>query len=290
MIKKRSKVKKNKQRSKRRYTRRYKKVGGSGTPIETVEIPKFIERKDKNAPKEVSGVPLVVYRSWITNNIPKRMYDTVMKTIEKTPEFDNYFYSDAECLDFIEKNFEPNVLKAFRSMKPGAYQSDLWRYCILYKNGGVYINIPAILQKPLFKILGEYPKLFIVDHPSTNMCTDTPGVWNGFMASPPGNPVFRDCIDEIVETCKNRDYKNNPIDITVCPLSRMLDKREGPEFLHSLPFVHAVSPSKEFHYKGEIFFTQYEGYRDDQKAQQTTPHYSELWNNRDVFDPSIIFD
>ena len=39
-----------------------------------------------------------------------------------------------------------------------------------------------------------------------------------------------------------------------------------------------------------VMFTEYEGYRDDQKAQQTAPHYSKLRNNRDVFDTSIIFD
>ena len=253
-------------------------------------IQKFIERSNKNAPREIQGVPLVVYRSWITNSIPAGMLEAVNKTIEMTPEFDNYFYSDAECLEFIEKNFEPNVSKAFRSLKPGAYQSDLWRYCILYKNGGIYINIPIVLQRPLFKILEEYPKLFIVDNPSTNMCSGTQGVWNEFMSSPPGNPVFKDFIDEIVETCKNKDYKQNPIDITVCTLSRMLDKREGPQFLQSLPFVHAVPPSKEFHYKGEIFFTQYEGYRSEQGKTQKTKHYSEMWNDKDVFDMSIIFD
>jgi hypothetical protein len=254
------------------------------------KIDKFIERSNKDAPREINGVPLVVYRSWITDKIPRGMLDAVNKTIEMTPEFDNYFYSDAECLKFIEDNFEPNVANAFRSFKPGAYQSDLWRYCILYKKGGVYINIPAVLQMPLFDILKEYPKLFIVDNPATNPCKDSAGVWNGFMASPPGNPVFRDCIDEIVETCKNRDYKQHPIDVTVCTLARMLDKREGHDFLKSLPFVHAVLPSKEFHYKGKVFFTQYDGYRKDQGNTQKTAHYSELWNKRDIFNLDVIFE
>lgn len=116
---------------------RMRKMGGS---VETVEIPSFIGRRDTSAPTTIHGIPLVVYRSWLTNDIKKGMYEAVMKTIELTPEFDNYFYSDAECLHFIEENFEPNVANAFRSLKPGAYQSDLWRYCILYKKG-VYILI-----------------------------------------------------------------------------------------------------------------------------------------------------
>ena len=37
-------------------------------------IPKTVD-----SPNEVSGIPLVIYRSWITNSLPIRMKNTVMK-------------------------------------------------------------------------------------------------------------------------------------------------------------------------------------------------------------------
>jgi hypothetical protein len=256
--------------------------------IETVEIPFFIERKDKNAPKEISGVPLVIYRTWNTNNISKRMNDSIMRSIEKSPEFDNYIYNDQTCLEFIEKNYEPNVANAFKCLRPGAYKADLWRYCILYKNGGVYADIKLELHVSLKDILEKHPKLFVIDMHAPGHKFTTP-LWNGLMSSPPGNPVFRSCIDEIILNCKNKDYKSGYLDITACDLlGRMTDKHEGKEFSPALPFKHTIP--RQFHYNDTLMFSEYEGYREDREAQQTFPHYSELWNNRDVFDPAIQFE
>jgi len=252
------------------------------------KIDSFTERSDKNAPKELSGVPLVIYRTWITTNIPVTMKEIIDKSIALTPEFDNYFFSDEDCIKFIQENYEPNVANAFRCLKPGAFKSDLWRYCILYKKGGVYIDNKMELHLPLFDILKKYPKIFIGNIPD-----EPPNpkyqVWNGLMSSPPGNPVFKACIDEIVENCKNRDYKANYLDITgPCLLWRMIQKLESPTFLSSLPF-YWMKGRYGLLFNDKELLTQYDKYRSDQTNTQKTPHYTELWNKKDVFDTSVEF-
>jgi len=257
-----------------------------GFSNELARIDSFTQRMDTSGATEVSGVPLVVYRSWSSNNIPVRMMETVKKTMAMTPEFDNYFFSDNDCIKFIEDNYEPNVAKAFRCLKPGAYKSDLWRYCILYKKGGIYIDIKLELQLPLMSILEKYPKLFIVDMAK---CNDTIPLWNGVMSSPPGNPMFKACIDEVVENCKNRDYRSNDLDVTACCLlGRMMDMYEGKEFTPSLPFRH--KELRKFHYNDELMFIEYDGYREDQTAHQTTGRYGQMWKDKNVFDTSILFE
>ena len=39
---------------------------------------------------------------------------------------------------FIQKHFESSVIHAYQQIIPGAYKSDLFRYCYLWVNGGVY--------------------------------------------------------------------------------------------------------------------------------------------------------
>ena len=43
--------------------------------------------------------------------------------------------------DFIKNNYPVDVLEAFNKLIPGAYKADLWRYCVLYKLGGIYLDI-----------------------------------------------------------------------------------------------------------------------------------------------------
>jgi mannosyltransferase OCH1-like enzyme len=251
-------------------------------------VPHYIERQNKNAPKEINGVPLVIYRSWVTNNVPPLMKKNIYKSISITPEFDNYLYSDEDCYKFIEDNFEENVLNAYKSLKPGAYQCDLWRYCILYKKGGIYSDIKMDLQIPLIDILKEHPNIFIWDNPD-DPNTFKNQIWNGFMSSPPGNPIFKGCIDEIVLNCKNKDYKDNLLDITgPCLLWRINKKLESTDLSKVSPFTFVIG-KYEILYKDKMFISKYKDYDNDQRATQKTEHYSVLYNKKDVFDDSVIF-
>ena len=61
--------------------------------------------------------------------------------IAANPEFQHYIYDDGMCREFIKKNFNREVLHAYDSLEPDAFKADLWRYAILYINGGVYVDI-----------------------------------------------------------------------------------------------------------------------------------------------------
>ena len=60
---------------------------------------------------------------------------------EQNPEFKYYLYDDDMCKEFIKDNFDDEILYTFNKLKPGAYKADLWRYCILYIKGGIYLDI-----------------------------------------------------------------------------------------------------------------------------------------------------
>jgi len=275
-------IRKTRKYKKKRSIRRKKNTMRGGNHA-TVKIEHFIERKNKDGPKEVLGVPLVIYMTWHSNNISDDMNQVIVKNREMTPEFDTYFYSDKDCYNFIKDNFEPDVLNAFKTLKPGAFKADLFRYCILYKKGGVYSDIKMELHLPLIDILKEYPKIFIGNIPDEPP-NPTNQIWNGFMSSPPGNPVFKACIDEIVLNCKNKDYRANYLDITgPCLLFRMNNKFESSDFISSLPF-YFVKGKYEVLFRDKLFIKQNDASKTKQKVLQRVPHYSTMWNDRDVYD------
>ena len=45
------------------------------------------------------------------------------------------FFDDNDSREFIAKNFPEEVLNAFDELTPGAYKSDLFRYCFMYIMG-----------------------------------------------------------------------------------------------------------------------------------------------------------
>lgn len=74
------------------------------------------------------------------------------------------------CDKFIKDNFNFEVYTAYSKINPklGAMKADFWRYCILYKNGGVYLDAKIKLKKNLDLVIKpEYE--CILDIPRTDL-------------------------------------------------------------------------------------------------------------------------
>ena len=63
----------------------YKSDTKINKPIELYNVPHYIERKSKDTPTVVSGVPLVIYESWHSNAVPEKMKEKIHTLIDKNP-------------------------------------------------------------------------------------------------------------------------------------------------------------------------------------------------------------
>lgn len=247
--------------------------------IQLYHFPHYVPRRSMQEEEVRNGVPLVIYESWKSHEVPKGMRDNILRLLETNPEFDYYLYSDEECAAFIADNFDKDVLTAFHTLKPGAYKSDLWRYCVLYKLGGVYMDIKYYSTVPLVSIIDETPTAFVKD--LGKYC-----VYNAFLISPPKNEIFRLCINNIVESCKNKLYRDNMLDITgPCLLGRILQGQNGSKYIANLPFTHKVSlfMDRSISYKDRIILKEYDSYRLEHAQSRIGKHYSDMYWKRDIY-------
>lgn len=157
-----------------------------------------------------SIIPLNLFQTWHTLDLPPKMKQTVELLKLQNPEFTHYLYDDEMCRDFIEKNFDKDVLYSFDKLKPGAYKSDLWRYCILYKYGGIYLDIKFSSMNE-FKLKYLTNKEYFVRDRFVNSTT---GIYQAFLVTLPNNNILYNCIQKIVENVKNNVYNYNPYAIT----------------------------------------------------------------------------
>mmetsp|Transcript_13751 Transcript_13751/g.18845 ORF Transcript_13751/g.18845 Transcript_13751/m.18845 type:complete len:94 (-) Transcript_13751:532-813(-) len=59
------------------------------------------------------------------------------------------FYDDEAASTFIATHFPHEVLEAYNAIKPGAFKADLFRYCTLLINGGIYADMDILLEANL---------------------------------------------------------------------------------------------------------------------------------------------
>jgi len=223
-----------------------------------------------------SIIPLHLYTCWHTKDLPPLMKANYDFLVESNPKITFHLYDDNDCIEFIKNNFEQDVLYAYKSLIPSSYKSDLWRYCVLYINGGIYMDIKYRCVNG-FKFLDLTDKEYFVRDYNIN---DT---YTALIVTLPGNEILHKCIRQIVENVKNKYYGNGCLDPTGPGL---LDKYFTREEKNSMEMYHSLIESINKYYivkDDRIILRIYDGYRDEQSKFQKLKHYSQLWNDRNIY-------
>ena len=96
----------------------------------------------------------------------------------------------------MKKYYPTAVLTTFKQLK-GAHKADLFRYCYLYKFGGIYIDIKTELIQNIDDVL-NYKDIDLFTVLSIRKGT----VYQGIIASKPNNALFKQLIDYMIKTQK----------------------------------------------------------------------------------------
>ena len=75
----------------------------------------------------------------------------VQCSLSDDPSHQYHFVDDKAQAAFMRTNMTGEVSKAYFSIDPenGAARADLWRYCILWKFGGWYVDLDVQCRTPL---------------------------------------------------------------------------------------------------------------------------------------------
>ena len=234
-------------------------------------------------PMTDAEIPRHLYQTWHTKDLPPKMRACVDSLRADNPELEHHLFDDADCRAFVQGNFGPEVLRAYDSLVPGAYKADLWRYCVLYKLGGVYLDIKyrCIDGFKLASMLGE--EHFTKDLEDANRGAR---VYNAFMICRPQNEIMEKCIRQVVENVRVQYYGDSPLYPTGPSMMPRFLLPAQVRQLDDLCMHSADHVSFFIRYKGVDVLSNYAEYRADQFSTQATQHYSVLWHERNIYAPT----
>jgi mannosyltransferase OCH1-like enzyme len=117
------------------------------------------------------------------------------------PEFEYYFYTDELCDKFIKDNFDKHIYNLYKNLPLPVMKADLWRYCVIYINGGIYADTDTIcLSNP--NLLINNSLLTIAPENNVHLCQWT-------FSAPPKSQILKTIIDLCIERLTNNvDYSN----------------------------------------------------------------------------------
>ncbi len=156
-------------------------------------------------------IPKKIFQTWKTNKMETQMINTIKIIQGLNPEYEYKLFTDNECLEFIKNNFGQKITNAFNNLVPGAFKADLFRYCVLYIEGGIYIDCKMIPTIPFRNIIKSNDPCVLVKNTFEKNSTS---IYNAFICTEPKNKLFLECINEIVSNSENLIYPQDVFMVT----------------------------------------------------------------------------
>jgi mannosyltransferase OCH1-like enzyme len=198
---------------------------------------------------------------------------------------------NADLEEIIGANLPPQVLKAYKKIKPYAYKADLARYCLLYLYGGWYMDAYVTLREPL-------PYANGVDH-VVFRDAPTPGnpswdVQNAVIYSVQGSAILAAAINKAVENIQKEFYGVNSLCPTGPNLFGQVLASFGPSEKNITGMYMPLTPahsSKNYAFvlpDGRILAWGKKSAGSQQRITEPGMNdYNHYYANRDVYDRSV---
>lgn len=243
-----------------------------------------LEYENPNVNKKI---PLHIYQTWhTTHELPPKMRECIDTLKRQNPEFVHHLFDDNDCREFIRDNYNKEIVNAYDSLVPGAYKADLWRYCILYKKGGVYIDIKFKCANNVKLIDFIHQEKFVEDKPQNG----ERGIYNGIMICEKGDRRLLKAIYMIVNNVNEKYYGTTPLSPTGPGLLGKIftnDEFNNTEmkFIADTTNIHINESHKIINKKdNNIIFVMYPEYRREQLLySDISPHYDNLWKSKKIY-------
>jgi mannosyltransferase OCH1-like enzyme len=230
--------------------------------------------KNKNINEIKFEIPANIFQTWHTKDLPPLMANSILNIKRHNPNFRYYLYDDNDCREFIKNNFNQNILDTYDNLIPGAYKADLWRYCILYKIGGIYMDIK---YTPIngFRFYNLLEKEHLVLDINENY------VYNAFMVCKPENQILLKAIYKICQNVRYKNYGSNILEPTGPALLGSLYSNEEKK---NFDMKHTDKNNiKLISYNNHNILQSYPGFLDERNKFSKIKHYAVLWKERKVY-------
>lgn len=148
-------------------------------------------------------IPKQIFQTFKTKKLPWITQYHIARLKHLNPEYDYHFYDDVMITEFLKKEFPAEYLQAYNRLTIGAGKADFFRYAILYKKGGIYLDLDVKVLRPFREFVLDDDTAII----SNEIDKDLFVQWALFFV--PGHPFLEKTLENVIINIQERRYPNN---------------------------------------------------------------------------------
>jgi len=143
--------------------------------------------------KPKNPIPKIIHQIWVGGPLPEKYKLLQYSWMKMHPDWEYKLWTDEDAKNFDMKNRE-----FYEKATNYGEKADIFRYEILHKFGGLYVDIDFECLAPLDKLNENYEFYTGVGHLDQFYLS----VKNGLIASIAGHPILKHCIENIKKSSK----------------------------------------------------------------------------------------
>ena len=187
-----------------------------------MSIPKIIHQTFKNA-----DLPLLT--KWHINRFRK-----------KNPDYAYEFYDDDRIAEFLEKAYGQEVLGLYQKLNIGAAKADFFRYAVLYKEGGIYLDIDSGINGSLDDFIRADDTAIITQEGNPGLFAQWALIYS------PGHPFLKKTIEMVLDNIRSNSFPHD--------VHQMTGPTVYTRAIHAVLAADPVTPHRLFgtDYNGQL--------------------------------------
>ncbi|MDH6254236.1 mannosyltransferase OCH1-like enzyme [Chryseobacterium sp. H1D6B] len=211
-------------------------------------------------------IPKQIFQTFKSKKLPWLTQLHIWNMKRKNREYSYHFYDDHDIEKFITDEFPPEYIENYNKLTIGAAKADFFRYAVLYKKGGIYLDIDSAVTKPLKYLINEEDEAVISIERHAGLYVQWALIFNK------NHPFLKKTLELMIDNIKTHRYPHN-IHATTGPtvFSNAIDTslKENPAIAYTLFDGIEFRGYLKFKYKLGKFFL-YEKRAEHWKQKQIT--------------------
>ncbi|AZB10987.1 glycosyl transferase [Chryseobacterium sp. G0162] len=149
------------------------------------------------------AIPKQIFQTFKTKKLPLLTKFHIWNMKRKNPEYQYFFYDDHDIVKFLSEEFPPQYIDCYNRLTIGAAKADFFRYAILYKKGGVYLDVDSTITKPFRRLIKDEDEAVLSRERHENLYVQWALIFRK------DHPFLKKTLELMLYNIENHCYPNN---------------------------------------------------------------------------------
>ena len=150
-------------------------------------------------------IPKIIWQSWKTKDLDPLIQDRLHTMMAMNPDYKHFLLTDDEIDHFVHTEYAdcPDILACYDRLNIIVAKVDFWRYLVLYKYGGVYLDMDSTINQSLDGLIRPDDEAIITREGHPGIFVQWALIFNA------GHPILKSTIDLIVRNIQTNAFPND---------------------------------------------------------------------------------